>query len=889
MVFFRRHFQQLLVSAVFAASANAIAGNLLVLTWITNSSVKLQQLLGERGSTNAVDTYATDTDRQTGLPLLNQTYTRYQVGGTDLGYSFENGNNQLIFLFGDTLYFSAGDTMASSSSTAAAGGLALSFFTNQDGSTLLVQPPNVDMGAFNVPDSGISVAGNTYVVCKTGHTPAAGDTNAFSVLTRFEPTNNSFVPLRTISALTNGGRFLEMALCQVAAGFGSQEPMVYMWGGGKYRGSDIYLAAVPVSGFESGVGTLYFTGLDQVTNGAPTWSTVETDSVPVVVDNPTNGPAWPNDFPGVGNISVTYSPELGLWLMTYDGGRQSPPTTGVYFCYAAEPWGPWSSPQLIFNDKRDQGLGNFIYSANTNYNDLKLAGPVIGTNAAASTTGGGYAPYQIARFTQVASNKLALHYTLSTWNPYTVVLMKSEFTITPGPSSSANWVATWGTSPLAPGSADTNNAGFTNQTLRLIAHISTGGNPVRVRLANVFGTNALAIGVAHLAIAEANGIIVASTDTPLTFSGASSVTIPPGAMVVSDAAALDVPALTNLAVSLFISGATGPATWHHGAIQTNYVSSTGNFAGAVSMPLDHTITDSYYLTDVEVQAPTNVLAIVALGDSITDGYQSTNSANHRWPDLLADRLTAAHTNLAVVNEGIIGNRLLQDYVGPSGLSRFDRDVLAQAGAGYVAVLLGVNDIGHSTVNQPVTSDEIIGGYLQLVSRARAQGLRIFGGTLTPFGGNPYFTPQREAVRETVNAYLRTSTAFDGFIDFDAAVRDPDTLTNLLAAYDSGDHLHPNDSGYQAMADAVDLAAFQGSTPSSFVPDLTTTTPTGDSTFDASWTETAGGFILEETDSLSPPVNWQASPLTPVLSNGVFTVSAPISGAAGRFFRLVTTP
>ncbi|HWX18735.1 MAG TPA: DUF4185 domain-containing protein [Candidatus Binatia bacterium] len=264
------------ICAATAAVTPAIAQNSPVLTWITNSSVKLQQLIGEQGTNDGADSYATDTDRQTGLPLLNQTYTRYQVGGTDLGYSFENGNNQLIFLFGDTLYFKAGDVMAWTSTTVASNGLSLNFFTNSDGSTLLVQPTNVDMGPFNVPDSGISLAGQTYVVCKTGHTPATLDTNDFSLLTRFEETNHTFTPLRTISALTNGGRFLEMALFQVAAGFGSQEPMVYLWGAGKYRASDIYLATVPVNSFESGAGTLYFTGL---TNGEPTWSSLETNAV----------------------------------------------------------------------------------------------------------------------------------------------------------------------------------------------------------------------------------------------------------------------------------------------------------------------------------------------------------------------------------------------------------------------------------------------------------------------------------------------------------------------------------------------------------------------------------------------------------------------------------
>lgn len=871
-----------LMALAACSPANAQPGP--ILTWITNSSVKLQQLIGEQGTNNGSYTYATDTDRQTGLPLLNQTFTRYQVGGTDLGYSFENGNNQLIFLFGDTLHFGVGDVMAWSSTPAAEYGLLLNFFTNNNGSTLLVQPTNVDMGAFNVPDAGISLAGNTYVVCKTGHTASTGDTNDYSILTRFVATNKTFIPGRIISQLTNGGRFLEMSLNQVAAGYGSQEPMVYMWGAGKYRGSDIYLAVVPAGNLESGTGTFYFTGL---TNGEPTWSSVETNAVPVVVDNPTNGPAWPNDSPTVGNVSVTYSTDLGLWLMTYDGGRQKASVTGVYFTYAQYPWGPWNPPILIFNDKRDGGLGTYIYTTNSNYTDLNLAGPTIGGNIPTNTTGGSYAPYLIGRFTQVSSNVLTIYFTLSTWNPYTVVLIKSQFDVTRPLATSANWVATWGTSPVFPTATNGDNPGFTNQTVRLIVHTSVGGNSVRVRLSNTFGTNALVIGAAHIALAGINAAIVPGTDTILTFGGAASVTIPPGALAISDDATFSAPPLTNLAVSLYLPGAMGPATWHPNAIQTNYVSPTGDFAGASSMPVDHSVTSSYYLVNVEVQAATNVLAIIALGDSLTDGFQSTANANHRWPDDLALDLAAVQTNLAVVDEGITGNRLLQDGVGPSGLSRFDRDVLSQAGVGYVIVLLGVNDIGHSTPSQPVSSDQIIAGYQQLAARAHAQGLRIFGGTVTPFNGSAYASPDHEALREAVNSFIRTNSVYDGFIDFDAAVRDPSHVKQLLTNYDSGDHLHPNDAGYQAMAAAIAPSLFQGGSSSPFRPSFNTASDSSQ-TLDISWTATTGGFLLEETGTLTPPVDWQFSPLTPTLSNGVFSVSVPVATAM-RFFRLVRTP
>lgn len=585
---------------------------------------------------------------------------------------------------------------------------------------------------------------------------------------------------------------------------------------------------------------------------------------------------------------MIYSPGLGLWLMTYDGGRQKLSTTGVYFCYASAPWGPWSTPQLIFNDKRDHGLGVFIYSANTNYLDSNLAGPTIGGADPATTPGGSYAPYLVERFTQISSNKLSLYYTLSTWNPYTTVLMQSDFAITPSAGTNGNWAATWGTSPIAPTATNSNNTGFTNQTVRMICHTSLGGNQVRLRVANIFGTNALVLDAAHVAIAGPNGTTIAGTDTTLTFGGAGAVSIPPGAMITSDSAAMEVPGLTNLAVSLFVSGANGPATWHPDAIQTNYVSTTGDYTAAPSMPVDHTVTVSYYLTDIDVATATNALAIVTFGDSITDGFHSTPDANHRWPDYLAGRLAAGgETNLAVVNEGIVGNRLLQDGMGPSGLSRFERDVLEQTGVGYVTVLLGVNDIGHSSVNQPVSAAELIDGYLQLVGQAHSQGLKIFGCTLLPFGLSAYDSTAHETLRETVNAFIRTNNAFDGVIDFDVATRDPAIPTQLLTNYDSGDHLHPNDAGYQAIAAAVNLSLFQGSTPGPFRPALSFTGVSNEVAL--SWAAGTGGVFLQETSSLMPPVTWQHSPLTPSLSNGLFTVSVPAWPSTTRFFRVWTTP
>ncbi|MGO9526276.1 MAG: DUF4185 domain-containing protein [Verrucomicrobiia bacterium] len=402
----------LLLALCLAAVESCVparAQNIPVLTWNTNSSVKLQQLIGEEASTN----YAADTDRQTGAPLLNQTYTDYQVGGTDLGSSFVSGN-QIIFLFGDTLYFNSGDTMAWTTNTSPGAGVPLTFFTTNTGTALLIQPPGVDMGSFDVPAAGISNNGTLYIVCKTGYSPTTLNSNDFSVLATFNETTHAFATGRTISSLTNGGHFIDMSLHT----FGTN---ILMYGLGYYRQSAVYLATIPTNSFETGAGTLYFTGL---TNGLPTWSTAETNAVPLVSDNPTN--------PTIGNVSVTYSPDLNLWLMTYDGGRQTESTMGVYFSYAQAPWGPWSTPQLIFNARRDDGFGVFMHNT-TNSTPAGPAGPTIdpADNPPDTTPGGVYAPYVIENFTKVVTNTLSIYYTMSTWNPYTIVLMESDFTINP--------------------------------------------------------------------------------------------------------------------------------------------------------------------------------------------------------------------------------------------------------------------------------------------------------------------------------------------------------------------------------------------------------------------------------------------------------------------------
>ncbi len=377
-----------------------------------------------------------------------------------------------------------------------------------------------------------------------------------------------------------------------------------------------------------------------------------------------------------------------------------------------------------------------------------------------------------------------------------------------------HWVGTWSTALHAPDvGLGLTNPGFNGQTLRQIVHTSIGGDWVRVRLSTI-GASALVVGAAHIAVRDAGAAIVPGSDRVLTFSGNPSITTPPGAQVLSDPVDLDVPALGDLAVSIFVPGNTGPATWHFEGLQMSYVSPPGDFTGSTAMPVATTTQAWFWLAGVEVTAPKQIGAIVCLGDSITDGTASTPNTNNRWPNHLANRLLARRGNrqMGVLDEGIAGNRVLHDIIGANALTRLDRDVLVQTGVTHVIVLEGINDIGFGGFipAEAVTADEIIAGHKQLIERAHARGLRIFGGTLTPFEGTsaPYFSPAGEAERQAVNEWIRTSGAYDAVIDFDKATRNPSHPTRLLPAYDSGDHLHPSDAGYEAMADAIPLWLFK---------------------------------------------------------------------------------
>ena len=375
-----------------------------------------------------------------------------------------------------------------------------------------------------------------------------------------------------------------------------------------------------------------------------------------------------------------------------------------------------------------------------------------------------------------------------------------------------HWVGTWSASPQAAGTPVQING----QTVREIVHTSIGGDRVRVRLSNAYGTSPLDIGSAHLAVRSVGASIAAGSDRVLMFNGSPTITIPAGALVVSDPVTLKVPELGDLAVSVFIPGNVAAATEHSLGLQTTYISPPGDFTGAASMAAATTTLSWYFLTGVEVKASEKTKAVVTLGDSITDGFASTPDTNRRWPNRFAERLQAqpGKFRLAVLDEGISGNRVLHDFIGTNALARLDRDVLVQTGAKYVIVLEGINDIGipgaFGLAAEQVTAEQIIAGHRQIIDRAHALGLKIFGGTLTPFEGTifpGYFSAAGEVKRQAVNEWIRTSKAYDAVIDFDAVTRDPAHPTRFLPIYDSGDHLHPNDTGYKAMADAVDLSLF----------------------------------------------------------------------------------
>jgi lysophospholipase L1-like esterase len=382
--------------------------------------------------------------------------------------------------------------------------------------------------------------------------------------------------------------------------------------------------------------------------------------------------------------------------------------------------------------------------------------------------------------------------------------------------SSSIWCATWGTAPAGPPPSASLQT-FSNQTLRLIIHTSIPGNRVRVRLSNEMGSTPLRIGAAHIGIRSSGANLVAGSGRDLTFGGSPGATVAPGDPLISDPVDIAVPALADLAISLWLPASTQATTIHDLALQTNYVSVAGNYAAANALPVQRTLGSWPFLAEVDVASSAGTpSAIVAIGDSLTDGVRSTTNANRRWTDYLARRLRTAalpgSPPVAVVNRGISANSLLTDYPtallsGRDVLERFDRDVLATAGARWLVVLSGINDIVYSNASSPIPAETLQAGWLQLIARARMRGMQVIGATLLPYEGHTYFTTARDAVRQRANTWIRTSGAWDGVADFDAVLRDPGRPARLLPAYDGGDHLHPNDLGYEAMAKSIPLGWF----------------------------------------------------------------------------------
>lgn len=367
------------------------------------------------------------------------------------------------------------------------------------------------------------------------------------------------------------------------------------------------------------------------------------------------------------------------------------------------------------------------------------------------------------------------------------------------------WVGTWSAAPqlTEPGNMPP-APGLTDTTLRQIVYVSIGGKSLRLRFSNAFGSKPLTIRSVHIAKSARGGNIDADTDKPVTFHGQGSATIATGAPLVSDPIAFELAPLSDLAVTIYVQDATKSITGHPGSRCTSYLESGDKVTDSRLSSAAKT-THWYYLCGVDVLTDREGCAVAVLGDSITDGRGSTTDGNNRWPDQLARRILEDRSNppIGVLNQGIGGNRVLNDGLGPSALARLDRDVLAQAGVRWLIVFEGINDLG----TRSATSDELIAAYEQIIERAHARDIKVYGATIPPCGGSFYYNAKLEIAREAINTWIRTSNRFDAVIDFDEAIRDPQKPTHLSAKADGGDHLHPGVEGYKTMADVIDLKLF----------------------------------------------------------------------------------
>ena len=386
--------------------------------------------------------------------------------------------------------------------------------------------------------------------------------------------------------------------------------------------------------------------------------------------------------------------------------------------------------------------------------------------------------------------------------------------------STAHWVGSWATSQQIPEPANAlASDDLRDATLRQVVHLSVGGSTLRVHLSNAFGTAALHVTAAHLARpVKADGSAVdRATDQALRFSGREDVVIPPGAEYISDPVDFAAAALSNVAISLHLDEAPAQQTGHPGSRATSYVAA-GNQVGAAELPGAKKVEHWYFVSGVDVEAGSKTFTVVALGDSITDGHGTTTNGNDRWTDVLARRLqeNKATRDVGVLNQGIGGNHLLTDGLGPNVLARFDRDVVAQTAVRWVIALEGINDLGGLARMKDVTSEQheelvrrMIGAFEQIVERAHAHGIKVIGATILPDTGSDYYHPDasNEADRQKVNAWIRAAGHFDAVVDLDQVMSDPQDRTRLLPAYDSGDHLHPGPAGYRVMGEAFALSLF----------------------------------------------------------------------------------
>lgn len=389
-----------------------------------------------------------------------------------------------------------------------------------------------------------------------------------------------------------------------------------------------------------------------------------------------------------------------------------------------------------------------------------------------------------------------------------------------GKACQGNWVAAWGTAQqlMVPARAipsrDTYPAKVSDQTVRMVARTTLAGSAVRVALSNSFGYEPVRIEAVAIGLAAGNGSVREGSSRMLTFGGHTAVVLAPGAQIYSDPIAYEVAAQADLVISLHVAQDSGPPTAHPVGLRSAWIA-PGNQVQAAQLRDASQFRSYLWLAGIDVLAAPRAAAIVAFGDSITDGFSTTPDADTSWPSVLARRLAAVRGGAprSVINMGISGNRVLKEGAGSSALARFERDVLARPGVRWVLLLEGINDIGFSAIpglpaSEKVTAEEIIAGYRMLIARARLHGLSIIGGTLTPFEGVQTYTEEGEKMRQAVNAWIRTSGEFDVVVDFDAATRDPAAPTKLRPQFDSGDHIHPNDAGNLAMAEAIDLKLFK---------------------------------------------------------------------------------